>query len=32
MAYFVQQLPGLFYIAGSLCFVVGTVIGMVRSW
>lgn len=28
---FVKFLPQIFYILGSLCFIVGTVIGMVRS-
>lgn len=31
MSYLYQQLPSLLYLAGSLCFVIGTVINMVRS-
>lgn len=30
MKFIIENLPSLFYIAGSLCFIVGTIIGMVR--
>jgi hypothetical protein len=31
MKFVIDNLPGLLYIAGSLCFIAGTIVAMVRA-